>query len=221
MGPGRIGSQRRKASSRSVALYVMTAASALLVGCGVRGGAPPGSPGHVSDANEACATLFCSAEAQSDSDPRCAPSCKCGRYDFSEPEYDQHGQWQQQQGGYEPGITHLPARNVPDGTSRTRSRRSGDAPGSLRGLLLVSGPRHVHRAKRPQPRWAPLRHARHVRGQDAIHLPQDTRLHRCLRPDLELQHRKHARKVHGNLYRDAPHQAQAARRELERLPRLR
>lgn len=87
---GRIAGQLRKASARNMALCVITTASVLSAGCGVRGGAPAGSPGHVSDANQACATLFCSAEAQSDSDPRCAPSCKCGPYEFSEPEYDEH-----------------------------------------------------------------------------------------------------------------------------------
>jgi len=52
------------------------------------GGAPEGSPGHVSAANEARATLFCSADEESPTSPECAPSCMCGRYAFSEPAYD-------------------------------------------------------------------------------------------------------------------------------------
>jgi len=87
---GRIAGQQRKALARNMVVCVITTASVLSTGCGVRRGAPEGSPGHVSDANQVCATLFCSAEAQSESDPRCAPSCKCGRYEFSEPKYDEH-----------------------------------------------------------------------------------------------------------------------------------
>lgn len=90
MAPERIAWQQRKALVRNIALCLITIASALSAGCGVRGGAPPGSPGHVSEANQACASLFCSADAQSESDPRCAPSCKCGRFEFSEPMYDEH-----------------------------------------------------------------------------------------------------------------------------------
>lgn len=86
---GRIAGRQRGVLARTMALWLIAIASALLAACGVRGGAPPGTPGHVSEANEACATLFCSAEAQSDSDPRCAPSCKCGRYEFSEPDYNE------------------------------------------------------------------------------------------------------------------------------------
>lgn len=44
----------------------------------------------MSEANEACATLFCSHEEQPKSDGLCAPSCMCGRYTFSEPVYDEH-----------------------------------------------------------------------------------------------------------------------------------
>jgi len=62
----------------------------LCAGCGVRHGAPEGSPGHVSEANKACATLFCSAEEQAESDGWCAPSCMCGGYQFSEPSYDRY-----------------------------------------------------------------------------------------------------------------------------------
>lgn len=59
-------------------------------GCRWRHGVPEGSPGHVSDANQACATLFCSAEEQLQTDGRCAPSCQCGRYTFTEPAYDEY-----------------------------------------------------------------------------------------------------------------------------------
>lgn len=62
----------------------------LFAGCGWRRGAPEGSPGHVSEANVACATLFCSPEEQAESDGQCAPSCMCGRYAFAEPTYDEH-----------------------------------------------------------------------------------------------------------------------------------
>jgi hypothetical protein len=86
----RVAGVKCKALVRNMSLCLFTTASALLAACGVRGGAPPGSPGHVSDANQACASLFCSAEAESESDPRCAPSCKCGRYEFSEPQYDEY-----------------------------------------------------------------------------------------------------------------------------------
>ena len=59
-------------------------------GCGVRHGPPEGSPGHVSAANQTCASLFCSPEEEVDSDGKCAPSCVCGGYAFSEPRYDAH-----------------------------------------------------------------------------------------------------------------------------------
>ena len=53
---GRICARRCRALRRNMAVCVITAASTVWAGCGVRGGAPPGSPGHVSDANQACAT---------------------------------------------------------------------------------------------------------------------------------------------------------------------
>jgi len=71
-------------------LGVVITSLVLLAGCGWRHGPPEGSPGHVSEANEACATLFYSDEEQPKSDGLCAPSCMCGRYSFSEPLYDEH-----------------------------------------------------------------------------------------------------------------------------------
>ena len=62
----------------------------LSFGCVLRRGAPEGSPGHVSEANRACATMFCSPEAHAASEANCAPSCMCGSYVFSEPKYDQY-----------------------------------------------------------------------------------------------------------------------------------
>ena len=71
-----------------MAVFGMTACLLLSNGCAWRRGAPEGSPGHVSAANQACATLFCSADEESPTSPECAPSCMCGRYTFSEPAYD-------------------------------------------------------------------------------------------------------------------------------------
>ncbi|MEM7435649.1 MAG: hypothetical protein AAF436_10895 [Myxococcota bacterium] len=62
----------------------------VLAGCGWWRGAEEGSPGHVSEANQACATLFCTAEEQERTEGQCAPSCKCGQYTFAEATYDEH-----------------------------------------------------------------------------------------------------------------------------------
>ncbi|MEM7135807.1 MAG: hypothetical protein AAF500_04465 [Myxococcota bacterium] len=59
-------------------------------GCGWWRGAEEGSPGHVSQANEACASLFCTADEQERTARQCAPSCMCGEYTFSEATYDEH-----------------------------------------------------------------------------------------------------------------------------------
>ncbi|MGB5810323.1 MAG: hypothetical protein WBG86_07330, partial [Polyangiales bacterium] len=61
-----------------------------LTGCGWWRGAEKGSPGHVSEANKACATLFCTAEEHVRSGGQCAPSCMCGQYVFSEAVYDEY-----------------------------------------------------------------------------------------------------------------------------------
>ncbi|MEM8608328.1 MAG: hypothetical protein AAGF92_14545 [Myxococcota bacterium] len=80
-------STQREAFARRIAVFA--SAATVFAGCGIRGGAPPGTPGHVSDANQACAGLFCSAEAESEADPRCAPTCACGALEFTEPVYDE------------------------------------------------------------------------------------------------------------------------------------
>lgn len=71
-------------------LCAIGASLLLSTGCRWRHGVPEGSPGHVSDANQACATLFCSPEEQVETNGRCAPSCMCGSYAFSEPSYDEY-----------------------------------------------------------------------------------------------------------------------------------
>ena len=80
--------RRSFAGSLSVAHIALSLVVAY--GCGVRHGAPEGSPGHVSEANRDCATLFCSSEKAVDTDGKCEPSCACGGYEFSEPSYDQN-----------------------------------------------------------------------------------------------------------------------------------
>jgi hypothetical protein len=85
-----IGGQHRKALAANMLARGIIVASVLCTGCGVRHGAHEGSPGHVSEANQACATLFCSPEEEAGSDGKCAPACMCGRYAFAEPQYDQH-----------------------------------------------------------------------------------------------------------------------------------
>ncbi len=59
-------------------------------GCGLRHGAPEGSPGYVSKANEDCASLFCSDIPGSRTQVQCEPSCLCGEFSYSEPEYDEY-----------------------------------------------------------------------------------------------------------------------------------
>ena len=71
-------------------LFITTLGCVLAIGCGIRHGAPEGTPGHVSKANRNCKSLFCSPEEEVDSDGKCAPSCMCGDYAFSEPRYDAH-----------------------------------------------------------------------------------------------------------------------------------
>ena len=60
------------------------------LGCGFREGAPQGSPGHVSEANQACASLFCSSASELEGDTQCEPSCLCGAFSYAEPEYDEY-----------------------------------------------------------------------------------------------------------------------------------
>ena len=64
--------------------------SLLSTGCAWWRGAEEGSPGHVSKANQACATLFCTKEEQVRTGGQCAPSCMCGEYAFSEATYDEY-----------------------------------------------------------------------------------------------------------------------------------
>ena len=78
------------ARGRGSILNFIVLSVALASACGARHGAPEGSPGHVSAANQTCASLFCSAEEEVDSDGKCAPSCVCGGYEFAEPSYDAH-----------------------------------------------------------------------------------------------------------------------------------
>ena len=87
---GRFLGQPCEALGRHILAWGVAAAAIFSTGCGVRHGPPEGSPGHVSKANQACASLFCSPEEQLESDGKCGPSCMCGRYVFSEPGYDAH-----------------------------------------------------------------------------------------------------------------------------------
>lgn len=90
MGVGAIGTRHRRALARNIVLSGLATCLVLSAGCKWRHGPPEGSPGHVSAANQACATLFCSPEEQADTRGKCAPSCMCGDYMFSEPSYDEH-----------------------------------------------------------------------------------------------------------------------------------
>ena len=250
---GRIAGQQRKALARNMALWVITTASTLSAGCGVRGGAPPVLPGHVSEANQACATLFCSAEAQSDPDSaacslmqvrslrvfrarvRRARRSRATRREAPEPgvaatgrSFRRNAQEDDDSPAYcaaisvdaSPAARTYRLKTFPTeraaraaGGQVTHRGRCG-ACSSFQDLATYIERRNLNRAGR-------LWHARDVRGQDAIQLPEGPRLHRRSRPDSELQHRKHAREVHGDLRRHAPHEAQAAGRETQRLPRVR
>lgn len=84
------GSQHHKTPFSKMMLCGIATSLILSAGCAWRHGAPEGSPGHVSDANQACATLFCSPEEQLKTGGQCAPSCMCGGYAFAEPSYDEH-----------------------------------------------------------------------------------------------------------------------------------
>ncbi|MBW2508684.1 MAG: hypothetical protein JRE81_08650 [Deltaproteobacteria bacterium] len=85
-----VGTRHLKTTVRKTMLCVVVPCLLLAAGCRWRHGAPEGSPGHVSEANQACATLFCSSDEQLETDGRCTPSCMCGRYTFVEPRYDEH-----------------------------------------------------------------------------------------------------------------------------------
>ena len=86
----RVYTERRQTFARNIMMSGIAASVLLSTGCAWWRGAEEGSPGHVSTANEACATLFCTAEAQLRSGGQCAPSCMCGEYTFAEATYDEH-----------------------------------------------------------------------------------------------------------------------------------
>ena len=82
--------ERRQRFVRNIMMSGIATSLLLSTGCGWWRGAKEGSPGHVSKANEACATLFCTADEELRTEGQCAPSCMCGAYTFAEATYDEY-----------------------------------------------------------------------------------------------------------------------------------
>lgn len=85
-----VETEGRQTFVRNIIMSVIATSVLLSTGCAWWRGAEEGSPGHVSKANEACATLFCTAEEQLRTEGQCAPSCMCGAYTFVEATYDEY-----------------------------------------------------------------------------------------------------------------------------------
>lgn len=85
-----VETEGRQTFVRNIIMSVIATNVLLSTGCAWWRGAEEGSPGHVSKANEACATLFCTAEEQLRTEGQCAPSCMCGAHTFVEATYDEY-----------------------------------------------------------------------------------------------------------------------------------
>ena len=117
---------------------------------------------------------------------------------------------------------HAPTGSKHSQRSGRHARAGGgsDASRPLRGLLLVSGPRHLHRAKKPQPRRAPVRHARDVRGQTKLDSLKDLGFTDACAQIWSFNIENTRAKCMGTCVATLPTKHKL-RRELERLPRVR